>query len=142
MATKADFTESEWQVLKWAMSNTIAYLSLADKGFWDTFKEATGAAKYVMAARNESPSLLVRDLAADVKTSRDKEVAEDPTNMAAEVAERLTEAAGIVAEKAPDELEAFKAFVIGLAEATAEAAGGGIGETEASALDRVRVALT
>jgi len=140
MATKADFTESEWQVLQWAMSNTIAYLSLADRGFWDTFKEASGAAKFVSRARQESESLLVRDLAADVKTSRDKEVTDNPTNMAGEVSERLSEAAALIAEKAPDESDAFRSFVIGLAQATAEAAGG-IGDAEAEAIENVTAAL-
>ena len=42
MATKADFTEAEWQTLEWAVSDTMTYLSLADPGVWDTFKEAKG----------------------------------------------------------------------------------------------------
>lgn len=140
MATKADFSESEWQVLQWAMGDTIAYLSMADRGFWDTFKEASGAAKFVARERNESTSLLVRDLAADVRTKRDKDVMADPTDVAGRVADRLAEAVALIGEKAPDELEAFKLFVIALAHATADAAGG-IAETETQAIEKIRAAL-
>ena len=66
MATKGDFTEEQWQVLQWAVSNSIAFVSMADRGFWDTFKEASGVAKVIAAARTESDNALVRDLASDL----------------------------------------------------------------------------
>ena len=140
MATKADFTEEEWQILRWAVMDTMAYVSMSDPGFWDTFKEASGAAKFIADAKAGSPSLFVRDLAADVKTGRDKEVTANPTDMAGEVAERLAEASGIVAEKAADELEAFRAFVLSIAQVTAEAVKG-VATTEADAMEKIRVAL-
>jgi len=140
VAVKADFTVEEWQVLQWAAMNTIAYLSLADRGFWDTFKEATGAAKFIADAKENNANLLVRDLAADVKTKRDKESTSDPLTLANEVAERVAEASALVAEKAPDDLEAFKSFILGIADATAEAAKG-VSEIEAGAIDRISAAL-
>ena len=51
MATKADLTEVEWQTLQWAVADTMAYLSMADPGFWEMFKEASGAAKYVAGVK-------------------------------------------------------------------------------------------
>jgi hypothetical protein len=140
MATKTDFTPEEWQILQWAVFDTVAYMSLAEKGFWDTFKEAGAAAKFIANATASSASPLVRDLAGDVRTKKDAEVTGNPTDMAGEVAERVSEGAGIVAAKAADELEAFKAFVLGIAEATSEAAGG-VGGNEAAAIEKIRAAL-
>jgi hypothetical protein len=140
MAIKADFTPEEWETLQWAVTDTMAYLSMADRGFWDTFKEANAAAHFIADTRADSLSLLVRDLASDVKGKRDKEVTANPTDMAGEVAERVSEAVALISDKAPDELPAFKEFIVGIAKATAEAAGG-IGETEAAAIEKVKAAL-
>lgn len=140
MATKADFADEEWQVLRWAVIDTMAYVSMSEKGFWDTIKEAKGAAKYMADAKANSASLLVRDLAGDVKSQMDKEATSNPTTMAVEVAERITEAATIVAEKAADELDAFKAFILGMARATAEAADG-VADSEGTAIANIKAAL-
>jgi len=140
MATKADYSAEEWQILQWATMNTMAYLSLADPGFWDSFKEATGAAKFLAAQKDSSTNLLVRDLAGDVKTKRDKEATSNPTTLADEVTARVSEAVAIVAEKDPADVDAFKTFILGLAEATA-AAVDGVGPTEAAAISKVEIAL-
>jgi len=140
MATKADYSAEEWQILQWATMNTMAYLSLADPGFWDSFKEATGAAKFLAAQKDSSTNLLVRDLAGDVKTKRDKEATSNPTTLADEVTARVSEAVAIVAEKDAADVEAFKTFILGLAEATA-AAVDGVGPTEASAISKIEIAL-
>ena len=63
MATKADFTEDEWDLLHRGASGSGALVSLSDRGFWDTFKETGALAKHVSQART-STSELVRELAA------------------------------------------------------------------------------
>ncbi len=140
MATKADFTEAEWQTLQWAVTDTMTYLSMADPGFWDTFKEATGAAKYIAGVKASGENALVRDLASDIKTHRDKAVGGNPADVAGEVTGRVHEAAQVVAAKAPEDLDAFKGFVMGVATATAEAAKG-TGPTESEAMARLQAAL-
>ena len=140
MATKTDLTAAEWQTLKWAVTDTMLYISMADPGFWDTFKEANAAAHYMAAARQTSESALVRELAADIKTKRDKEVSGNPADVSGEVIERVNEAVEIVSGKAPEDLEGFKAFIIGVAKATAEAAKG-TGSTEARAIAKLESAL-
>ena len=140
MATKTDFTPDEWQTLRWAVTDTMIYLSMADPGFWDTFKEANAAAHYMAAAKQTSESALVRQLAADIKAKRDKEVSGNPTDVSGEVIERVNEAVKIVADKAPEDLEGFKAFIIGVAKATAEAAKG-TSPTEAQAIAKLEAAL-
>lgn len=140
MATKSDFTGEEWESLQWAVVDSIAYLSLADPGFWDSFKEATGAAKYIAQQREASGSVLIRDLATDVKAKRDPNLTANATDISGEAVKRIEAASAIIAEKAPEELEAFKAFVLGLADATAMAAGG-MGDTETDAIEKIAEAL-
>jgi hypothetical protein len=140
MATKAMFTDDEWHTLQWAVTDTMAYLSMADHGFWDTFKEATAAAKFMAAAKSDTTSPLVHDLAGDIKMGRDKAVTHDMAGMAGEVAARVRAAADIVAAKAPEDLDAFRRFILGVAQATAAAAKG-VDEHEAAAIENLKAAL-
>lgn len=140
MANKGDFNEAEWQVLQWSVSNAMAFVSMSDRGFWDTFKEASGAAKAVAAAKTSSDNELVRELASDLKIGRDKEATANPADMASGVTERIAEAVALIAEKAPEDLDAYKAFIVEVASATAEAADG-VADTEAGALDKIKAAL-
>ena len=89
MTSKAMFTDDEWHTLQWAVTDTMTYVSMADSGFWDTFKEATAAAKFMAEAKSDSDSPLVHDLAGDIKIGRDKAVTHDVADMAGEVAARV-----------------------------------------------------
>jgi hypothetical protein len=140
MSTKALFTDDEWHILQWAVTDIVAYVSMADSGFWDTFKEATAAAKFMAKAKADSGSPLVHELAGDIKMGHDKQVAHDRADMAGEVVARVQEAAAIVAAKAPADLAAFKSFLLGIAQATAEASKG-VGEHEATALAKLQDVL-
>lgn len=140
MASKADFTEAEWQTLQWAVTDTMAYLSMADPGFWDMLKEAKGAANYIAGVKTYGENALVRQLAGDIHAKRDKALSGNPTDVAGEVIARVSEAVDIVAAKAPDDVPALKVFIIGVAKATAEAAKG-TGPTEAAAIAKLEAAL-
>jgi hypothetical protein len=140
MTSKAMFTDDEWHTLQWAVTDTMAYLAVADHGFWDTFKEASAAAKFMAKAKASTQSPLVHDLAGDVKLGHDKKVTHDMADMAGEVSSRVREATALVAAKCPDDLEAFKSFILGVAQATAEAAKG-VGPDEAAALEKLKTAL-
>ena len=140
MTSRALFTDDEWHILQWAVTDTMAYVSMADSGFWDTFKEATAAAKFMAKAKSDSGSPLVHDLAGDVKVGRDKQVAHDRADMAGEVVARVKEAAAIVAAKSPADLAAFKSFLLGVAQATADAVKG-VSDHEATAIAKLQDAL-
>ena len=140
MSSRALFTDEEWDVLRWAVTDTMAYVSMADHGFWDTFKEASAAAKFMAHAKADATSPLVHDLAGSVKLGRDKQVAHDMADMAGGVTKRVREAKELVARKAPADAEAFAAFILGIAHATAEAAHG-VDEHEAAAISRLEDAL-
>jgi hypothetical protein len=138
--TRALFTDDEWHVLQWAVTDTMAYLAVADHGFWDTFKEASAAAKFMAHAKADAQSPLIHDLAGSIKMGHDKRVTHDMADMAGEVAKRVSEARDIVQAKSPGDVEAFKAFILGVAKATAEAAHG-VDEHEQAALETLQTAL-
>jgi hypothetical protein len=135
MATKADFTETQWQTLKFAIEDAIAYVALANgPHFWESMHEFKDAAQYLGNEFKTSASTFVRDLAADAGRSRDKELTADPANIADAALRRIGDAARIVAAVAPDEVEGFNGLVKGVALATANAVDGvEAGETDALA---------
>lgn len=140
MATKSDFTEEQWQGLVYAIEDTMTYVSLSNgPKFWESIKEVTSAAKYMAGQAKSSPSTLVRDLASGGYTKRDKSVSGDPTNIEAAALDRIAAATKIVADVAPDEVPAFKEFVLGVADAAAEV--NGVDEKETTALDKIKSAL-
>ena len=140
MTSKAMFSDEEWQTLQWAVTDTMTYVSMADTGFWDTFKEATAAAKFMARAKSDSGSPLVHDLAGDVKLGRDKAMTHDVADMAGEVSARVRQASDLVAAKSPQDLVAFKAFILGIAQATAEATKG-VSDHEAAAIAKLQDVL-
>ncbi|MEZ5126774.1 MAG: hypothetical protein R2826_11135 [Thermoleophilia bacterium] len=140
MAAKAAFSEDEWQTLRWAASDTLAYLSLADPGFFDAFKEANAAAKFIAGIKMQGDNTLMRELAGDLGLKTDRDLVRNPTDISGEVVERVREAAAIITAKAPEDLAAFKAFILGLAKATAEAAKG-TDPHEAAAIAKLEAAL-
>jgi len=140
MATKSDFTDQQWEDVRYALEDTMAYVSLSNgPKFFESFKEAGAAAHFMADQAKSSTSTLVRDLATSGYQKRDKTLTSDPTNLEAPALARISAAAKIVGEVAPDELEAFKAFIVGLADATAEV--NGVDKRESAALDKVKAAL-
>lgn len=140
MATKAAYNEEEWKVLQWAVTDTMTLVSMAESGLWDAFKEASGAAKFIAGKKTSSDNLLIRDLCSDVKAGRDKEAFSNPADPSGEISARVSEAVALVAQKDEADVEAFKAFILGLAEATAEAADE-VAPNEAGAIETIKAAL-
>ncbi len=140
MATKNDFTPEEWEAIQYSMMDTMAYISIVDPQFFASFKEATAGAKYLSNAMQTSTSTLVRDLAHDARSRKDHALAGMGTNIEAPTLERLRDAVALIAEKAPEDLDAYKTFIAGLADAAAQASDG-ISDTEASAIFKVKEAL-
>ena len=63
MAGKADFTEQEWEALHKGVTGSGLLVSLSDRSFFDSFKEAGALARHLASARQDSSSELVRELA-------------------------------------------------------------------------------
>jgi hypothetical protein len=62
MAGKSDFTEQEWEQLRKGATGAGLLVSVSDRGFFDSFKEASSLAKHLVGARKDE-SQLVRELA-------------------------------------------------------------------------------
>jgi hypothetical protein len=141
MATKTDFTDEQWQELRFAVQDAMAFVAFANGAhFWETIKEATSTAKFIGSQVKESQSTLVRDLAGAGGTKHEKLNPSDPVAFEKSVMDTLADASKIVADTAPDELDAFKGFVIGVAQAAAEASGA-VDEKEQAAIDKIKGAL-
>jgi hypothetical protein len=138
MTSKADFTEQEWDTLHKAVTGAGLFVSVSDKGFFDTFKEAGALAKHLGQARQSHDSELVREISARKATGFG--VTDSPAEVERETLEAVPAAVAILREKAPDELEDYRSFVLDVAESVAEAAKG-VGAGEAGAIEKIRAAL-
>jgi tellurite resistance protein len=137
MAGKADFTEDEWKELQQGVTGAGLLVSTAHRDFTDSFGEAKAVAKE-LAAHRESESELVRDLSGAHGTgfglvASPKEVVEGTISA-------LGASVALLGQKAPAELEAYRALVLEVATAVAEAKGG-VKEEESAAIERIRNAL-
>jgi hypothetical protein len=137
MAGKADFTEEEWEQLRKGATGAGLLVSVSDRSFLDSLKEASSFAKYLLGSR-ESESQLVRELASEHGTGFG--AVATPSEVDAAADEALQAAVATLRAKAPDEVESYRAFVLELADAVGRAAKGG-DAAEAAAIERIRAAL-
>jgi tellurite resistance protein len=137
MAGKASFTEDEWRELQQGVTGAGLLVSAAHRDFTDTFGEAKAVAKE-LAAHRESESELVRELAGTHGSGFG--LVASPTEVQEGTISALGASVAVLREKAPDELEAYRALVIDVANAVAEAKGG-VKEEENAAIERIRSAF-
>lgn len=138
MAKKADFTEQEWESLQKGVVGAGLLVSLSDRSFFDTFKEAGALGKHVAQAKRSSSSELVRELADLHGTGFG--VTASPDKLESETLAALQTAKTTLEAKAPDELVPYREFVIEVAQSVADAAGGGEA-AESGAIEKVRSAV-
>jgi hypothetical protein len=138
MATKQDFTEPEWQQLHGGVTGAGLLVSLSDRGFFDGFKEAGALARHLVDARTHSENELVRDLAAEHGTGFG--LTDRPDAIEQKALAALRSAVTTLEAKAPADLEAYRAFVLDVADSVAAAARGG-DAAEAETIAKIRAAL-
>ena len=138
MAGKADFTEQEWETLHKGVTGAGLLVSVSDRSFFDSFKEAGALAKHLAGAPKDSASQLVRELAETRGTGFG--VTSSPTEVESETLEALRSAIATLESKTPDEVEAYKSFVLDVAQSVAEAAEGG-SDAERAVVEKIRSAL-
>jgi hypothetical protein len=137
MAKKSDFTEQEWEQLRKGATGAGLLVAASDRSFLDSFKEAGSLAKHLAGGRSDE-SELVRELAGERGSGFG--VRSSPEEIETETVEALRGAVGTLQAKAPDEVEAYKSFVLEVAEAVGKAAGGGE-PAEAATIEKIRAAL-
>jgi len=138
MATKADFTDEEWKAMQEGITGAGMYVATIDRGFFDSFKEASALAHHLRDAQQHSDSALIRDLAA----GHDKPfgMTASPQEIEQGTVATLEQAVAILEAKSPEDLPAYKQLVLELAQSVAEAAKG-VSPLENQAVDRIRGAL-
>ena len=138
MATKADFSEDEFETLQRGVTGAGMLVSLADRDFTDSFGEAKALANY-LAEQRSSDSALIRDIAAVHSSKFGLRVS--PTELETGTQNAIRDSLALLAQKAPDEVEAYRAVVLGVAEQVAAAKGGGVSADEEAAIGKVKEAL-
>jgi hypothetical protein len=130
--------EKEIETLHKGAMGAGLLVSVSDRGFFDSFREAGALAKHVAAARGSSESAVVKQVAAGRGTGFG--VTSSPQEVESGTLDALRSAVAVLEEKAPGELEAYRAFVLELARSVASAAPGG-DDAEAGAVAKIEAAL-
>ncbi len=138
MAGRQDFTDEEWDQLRKGVAGAAVLVSVSDPGFFETFKEAGAAARHLKAARGESASELVRELAEEPASGFG--LGMTPQEVEAETLDALRAGASALQAKAPDEAPAYRQFVEDVARSVAAAAED-VGAAETRAIEKIRSAL-
>jgi hypothetical protein len=138
MATRADFSDEEWKAMQEGIAGAGMFVALADRGFFDSFKEANALAHHLRDAHEHSDSVLVRDLA----TGHDRPfgMTSSPEEVEKSTVATLEQAVAALQAKSPEDLPAYRQLVLEVAESVAEAAKG-VSPHENQALDSIRAAL-
>ena len=137
MAGKADFDEQEWETLEKGVTGAGLLVAVSDKGFFDTFGEATTMAKH-LAAGSGSESPLIRDLAHT--RAHGFSMRSSPQEIEQQTLDGIRSATEIIGQKSPSDLDAYRAFVIDIAQSVAEAKKG-VAPSEAESLGKIKDAL-
>jgi hypothetical protein len=131
-------TENEIETLRRGAMGAGLLVSVSDRGFFDTFKEAGTLAKHVAAARSGSESPVVRQIAEGRGVGFG--VTSSPQEVESGTLDSLRSAVSLLQEKAPEEVDAYRAFVLDLARSVASAAPGGE-DAEAATVAKIEAAL-
>ena len=114
------------------------YVALVDRGFFDNFKEANALARHLRDAHDKSDSALIRELASGHE--RPFGATASPEEVEQSTVTAIQQGVAALEAKSPDDLPAYKALVMDVAESVAAAAKG-VSQQENQALDHVRSAL-
>jgi hypothetical protein len=138
MATRADFTDEEWKAMQEGITGAGMFVALVDRGFFDSFKEASALAHHLRGAHEHSDSVLVRDLA----TGHDRPfgMTDSPEKVEQSTVATLQQAVAVLEAKSPEDLPAYRKLVLEVAESVAEAAKG-VSPQENQAVEKIRAAL-
>jgi hypothetical protein len=139
MATKADFTDDEWVALQRGVTGSGMLVSLSDRDFTDSFGEASAMAKYLSGQQLSARSELLRELAKTRGSGFG--LTTSPEKLRAETMAALPAALAALQAKSPTDVDGYKALVIGVAQAVADAKGGGTSQLEAAMIVDIKAAL-
>ena len=131
-------SDSEIETLRKGATGAGLLVAVSDRSFFDTFKEAGAMAKHLAAAKSGSKSEVVRQVAEGRGLGFG--MTTPPDEIRTGTLEALRSAKELLQTKAPDELDAYRSFVVALVHSVSSAAGGG-DEAEAATIAQVETAL-
>jgi hypothetical protein len=139
MANRKDFTDDEWHALHRGVTGSGMLVSMSDRDFTDSFGEASAMAKYLAGQQMAGSTELMRDIARQGGTGFG--LTTNPQKLREETMAAIASSLATLQAKAPEETEPYKALVLGLADAVANAKGGGTSGVEAQMITEIRTAL-
>jgi hypothetical protein len=155
MATKASFTPAEWTLLLESPMLAGMAVSAGDpSGLFGMLKESIATGSALVHAKTDAANPLIKAVAEDFGTSEGRGVARDglkaklaggkPGEIKGKAIAGLREVSALLAAKAPEDAEAFKAWLGHTSQHVAEAAkeGGflGFGGVQVSDAERATLA--
>ena len=138
MATKSDFTEQEWKAMQKGVMGAGFLVSISDRDFTDTFGEVGALAKYLAEEHEKSDSELIRELSATHGSGFG--VTSSAEKVEEETLASLRSASETLESKAPDEVDAYRQLVLGVAERVANAKSG-LAPSETAAIEKIKQAV-
>lgn len=138
MATKQDFTETEWATLQKGITGSGMLVSLSDRDFTDSFGEAGAMGKYLSGQQLTGATDLIRELAKVRGTGFG--LTTPPDRLRNETIAAVTASVELLATKSPDDVEPYRGLVLGLAAAVADAKSG-TSAIETAAIEQIKAAL-
>ena len=138
MATKQDFSETEWATLQKGITGSGMLVSLSDRDFTDSFGEAGAMGKYLSGQQLTGATDLIRELAKVRGTGFG--LTTPPDRLRNETIAAVTASVELLATKSPDDVEPYRGLVLGLAAAVADAKSG-TSSIETAAIEQIKAAL-
>src|SRR5262245_58564887 len=114
-------------------------VSLSDRDFTDMFGEAGAMGKYLQGQHVAATSPLMREVADAHGTGFG--LTSSPDKVRGETMDALQASIATLTAKAPDEVDAYRQLVLGVADAVAIAKGGGASDVETQMIGEIKTAL-
>ncbi|HEX5894102.1 MAG TPA: hypothetical protein VFY33_04675 [Solirubrobacterales bacterium] len=148
MTAKADFTEEEWQQILEAPPSAGLVVIASDRG--GSIRETFSMAKAYAEAHREPGQSELLDEIVSARPEVDRTRFKTPEEMKDHSLQNVREAIALMKEKAsPDEVEAYRRFVLALVDRVAEArkegfmglSGERVSDEERAGIEEVKAAL-
>lgn len=127
-----EYSDEERKTIRTAAFGAMSLVSAADPGFFATFKESLAGAKALAMSSPELQNLFKSGGLPEVPKG-------SPAEVEAAVLGALQQSTQILQAKAPQELEGFRSAIAAACDQVANASGG-VQDTEAAAIKKVKTA--
>lgn len=138
MVAKTDFTEQEWDALQKGVTGAGMLVSLADPGFFDSFKEIGALTKHLAEAQTKSSNPLISEVAKVKGTGFG--LTASPQEIEAQTIEALKSSISTLTAKSPGDAQAYRDFVLDVAKSVGNAVKG-TSASESDAITKIESAL-